>query len=318
MDISPHLPAGHSTDAASRRVGAHMLLACLVIAAVTGVGARPPVVAISPGDDRGVGVPAPDLTADYDGGIAARLHDADGTPLVGELFLLIGSGGSTPAARVYDSTPYTHARGSHPDTMASNRLAARTVEVITGADIELIEMTNASAGGSSGGLTRAIAYLNVVSDGAFTAGLRVAATGVLSPEGHVSSIDGIDAKAAAAHLAGADVLFTPTVPTQDALDATGARLVGEVVRDPITGGALNDPRRVQLFREWGAGRPNGMDVVDGRHLIDVSAYLCGAGSAFACNITERLDHLAQQRLDELTDETSLEVERLRSISGQEG
>jgi len=318
MDISPHLPAGHSTGAASRRIGAHMLLACLVVAAVTGVGARPPVVAISPGGDRGVGVPAPDLAADYDGGIAARLHDANGTPLVGDLFLLIGSGGSTPAARVYDSTPYTHTHGSHPDTMASNRLAARTVEVITGADVELIEMTNASAGGSSGGLTRAIAYLNVASDGAFTAGLRVAATGVLSPEGHVSSIDGIDAKAAAAHLAGADVLFTPTVPTQGALDATGARLVGEVVRGPGTGRSFNDPRRVQLFREWGATRPSGMDVIDARHLIDVSAYLCGAGSAFACNVTERLDQLTQQRLDELTDEASIEDKRLRSISGRTG
>ena len=318
MDISQHLPASHNTGADSRRVGAHIFLACFLAVAITGAGAHVPVEAISPGDDPGVGVPAPDLAADYDGGIAARLYDADGTPLVGDLFLLIGSGGSTPAARVYDATPYTHTHGSHPDTVDSNRLAARTVEVITGADVELIEMTNASAGGSSGGLTRAIAYLNVASDGAFTAGLRVAATGVLSPEGHVSSIDGIDAKAAAAHLAGADVLFTPTVPTQGALDATGARLVGEVVRGPGTGRSFNDPRRVQLFREWGATRPSGMDVIDARHLIDVSAYLCGAGSAFACNVTERLDQLTQQRLDELTDEASTEGERLRSISGRTG
>ncbi len=318
MDISQHLPTGHHTFAASWRIGVQVLLAGFFAVAITAAGVRPPVVDISPGDDRGVGVPAPDLAADYDGGIAARLYDADGTPLVGDLFLLIGSGGSTPAARVYDSTPYTHTHGSHPDTVDSNRLAARTVEVITGADIELIEMTNASAGGSSGGLTRAIAYLNVLSDGAFTGGLAVAATGVLSPEGHVSSIDGIDAKAAAAHLAEADVLFTPNVPTQGALDAYGARLVGEVVRDPSTGSSLNDARRVQLFREWGANRPSGMDVVDARHLIDVSAYLCGAGSAFACDITERLDDLAQQRLDERTAEASVEVERLRPISGHSG
>jgi hypothetical protein len=318
MDISQHLPADHDTDADSKRVGAHLLLACFVAVAITGAGAHVHVEAISADDDRGVEVPAPDLAADYDGGVAARLYDANSTPLVGDLFLLIGSGNSTPAARVYDSTPYTHQSARHPDTVASNRLAAQTVERITGADIELIEMTNAAAGGSSGGLTRAIAYLNVLSDGAFTGGLRVAATGVLSPEGHVSSIDGIDAKAAAAHLADADVLFTPSVPTQRALDAYSTRLIGEFVRDRSTGSSLNDPRRVQLFREWGASRPNGMDVVDARHLIDVSAYLCGAGSGFACDITERLDRLAQQHLDERTAEASNEVERLRPISGHSG
>lgn len=318
MNLHPHLPTGHRTSAASWRIGAHILLAGFIAVGVTGAGALPSSADISTGDDRRGGVPAPDLAADYDGGVAARLYDANSTPLVGDVFLLIGSGESTPKARVYDSTPYTHHSASHPETVASNRLAAQTVERITDADIEMIEMTNAAAGGSSGGLTRAIAYLNVFSDGAFTGGLRVAATGVLSPEGHVSSIDGIDAKVAAAHLADADVLFTPTVPTQRALDAYGTRLVGEVVRDRSTGSSLNDPRRVQLFRGWGANRPSGMDVVDARHLIDVSAYLCGTGSAFACDITERLDRLAQQRLDELTAEASNEVERLRPISGHSG
>jgi hypothetical protein len=64
MDISPHLSAGHRSGAASRRVGAHLLLACLAAVANTSAGAHVPVVAISPGDDPAVGVPAPD----YDGG----------------------------------------------------------------------------------------------------------------------------------------------------------------------------------------------------------------------------------------------------------
>ena len=317
MDTNPHLPAAHDAVAASPRFVAHLLLACLVAVAAVGADVRPPVTT-SPSDDRGVGVPVPDLMADHAGGIAARLHDADGEPLAGDVFLLIGSGGSTPQARVYDSTPYTHGRAPHPDTVASNLLAARTVERITGAELEVIEMTSASAGGPSGGITRAIAYLNVLSDGAFTGGHRVAATGVLSPEGHVSSIDDIDAKAAAAHLAEADVLFTPTVPTRWALDAYGARLVGELVREPETGRSFHDPRRIDQFRRWGAQRPSGMDVIDVRHIIDVSSYLCGAGSTFACDVTGQLGRLAQQRLDGLTEDSGNESARLRSIGRQPG
>ena len=94
----------------------------------------------------------PDHVADEAGGIAARLHDADGTPIAGEVFLLIGSGGSTAKARVYDATPYVDDRAVHPDTVASNLIANRVVRTVTGAGVELVEMTNASAGGPSGGI----------------------------------------------------------------------------------------------------------------------------------------------------------------------
>ena len=124
----------------------------------------------------------------------------------------------------------------------------------------------------------------MVSNGAFTGDLRVAATGQLRPGGHVGAIDHIDAKTVAADLADVDVLFTPTVPSTQASETHGARLVGEFVRDPSTGNSLNDPRLVELFDRWGASRPSGMDIVDVRHLIDVSSYLCGAGSDFACHI----------------------------------
>jgi hypothetical protein len=319
MDIDTHLPARHTTiRTARRRPVAHALLAFLVATGAVGFG--PPVAANSPEGDRetseSTSESEPDIVADHAGGIAARLYDADGTPIVGDVFLLTGSGGSTPNARVYDSTPYTHDQGTHPDIIASNLLAAQTVSTITGSDIEIIEMTNGPGGGPSGGLTRAIAYLNVLSDGAFTADLRIAVTGQLSPEGHVSAINHIDAKTAAAHLAGADVLFTPTVPTSEARVAYGARLAGELVRDPSTGRSLNDPRRVELFRRWGADRPAGMDIIDVRHLIDVSSYLCGAGSAFACHITEQLDQQSEQRFEELTDEASAELARFRSVSRQ--
>lgn len=314
MDIETHQTHRTTIGSPTQRFVAQRLLACLL--AVTSLGVGFTVRTTTNGDEREAGVSEPDIVADHRGGTAARLHDADGTPIAGDVFLLIGSANPTASARVYDATPYTHDGRSHPDTVRSNLLALTAVNAIADSDIGFIAMTSGSGGGPSGGLTRAIAYLNVLSDGEFTGDLRVAATGELSPEGHVGAIEHIDEKTAAAHLAGADVLFTPTVPTAEALEVFAARTVGESVRDPLTGDSLHDPRRVDLFRRWGTSRPPGMDVVDARHLIDVSSYLCGAGSAFACDITDRLVAGAQQRLDELTDEASTEVDRFRAINRQ--
>ena len=341
MDSTTTPPARHTaTGAGSARVASYTLLGCLVVIASTGltgdessiadpappaVCCRADVPAVNQGDgaqpvgsapdgNRRDPGSEPDRAAGHLGGIAARLHAADGTPIVGDVFLLMGSSGSTADARLYDRTPYTHDRGVHPETIASNLIAAQTVRTITGSDVELLELTGAPAGGPSGGITYAIAYLNVISDGAFTGDLRVAATGRLGPEGHINSIDYIEAKIAAAHLADAAVLFTPTVPTSDARDAYGARFVGELVRDPSAGVVLNDPRRLEMFRSWGASRPDGMDVVDARHLIDVAAYLCGTGSTYACHISELLDQQAQQRSDQLQDEANSESERFSAVS----
>lgn len=309
MDTDTHRPTTRTSirtaiDSSIRtspgRVLSRTVLACLVAIAATGI----------PGEPRSAS--GPDHIADEAGGIAARLHDADGTPIAGDVFLLIGSADAMANARVYDSTPYLHDRAVHPDTVASNLVANRAVRAVTDTHVDVVEMTNAAAGGPSGGLTRAIAYLNVVSNGAFTGGLRVAATGQLRLDGHVGAIDDIDAKTVAADLADADVLFTPTVPSSEARDSHGARLVGELVRGPGTGTSMNDPHRMELFRRWGTGRTTGMDIVDVRHLIDVSSYLCGAGSDFACDITRRLDRQAEERFEQMTREARSEVARFGS------
>lgn len=308
-------PQAHrTTSRAVRKRSTSVLLGCLVALTPTGPTLETPVGSEAVPHPEPSATASPDVVADEIGGIAARLHDVRGEPIAGNVFLLIGPGEVPTRARVYDATPYTHDLGTHPDTAASNVAANRTVREITGSDIEVVEMTNGPGGGPSGGLTRAIAYLDIVSGGAFTGDLRIAATGRLRAGGHVGAIDHIDAKTIAAHLADADVLFTPTIPSTEVRAAYGARTVGESVRDPMTGGALNDPRRVEQFHRWGTGRPAGMDVVDVRHLIDVSSYLCGAGSDVACDITERLDRQAQERLDELTDEASSELERFRAAS----
>jgi predicted S18 family serine protease len=210
---------------------------------------------------------------------------------------------------VYDTNAYLHGEARHPDTVTSNVVANRLVRSITGSDVAVIDMTSARSGGPSGGLTRAIAYLNVVSDGAFTGELRVAATGQIDPDGYLRGIEHIDAKTAAASLADVDVLFTPTVPTSNAGDAPAARIVGEIARDTTSGDSFHDPDRLRTLRQWGATRPAGMDVVDVRHVIDVSAYMCGAGSAFACEVTEVLERQARERHTQLTETARSENER---------
>ncbi len=246
----------------------------------------PPVVVTSSGDDRG---PGPDATADHPGGIAARIRTTDGNPVPGEVFLLMATAGSVAPARLYDETPYRHDRGVAPEAQGSNVAAVGLVETITGADVELLELTTAPGGGPSGGIAYTIAYLDVVSDGAFTGDLRVAATGRLGTQGYVDPVNAIDEKTAAAHLAGVDVLFAASTPGDDQVDLYGARSVGERHRARHTGATLADERRLDEYRAWGARRPDAMDIVHVRHVADVAAYLCGAGSDDACHVTGLLE-----------------------------
>jgi hypothetical protein len=251
-----------------------------------GTTATDPVAATSTRDDQN---PPPDATADYTGGNATRLRTADDSPLPGDVFMLMATAGSDAHARLYDETPYTHDRGVAADTHHSNLIAVETVEAITGRDVDLLELTTAPGGGSSAGIAYAIAYLNIISDGAFTGDVRVAATGRLGREGYVHPITAIDEKTAAAHHAAADVLFTPSTPTTEHLDLYSARHVGELFRVAFTDNPLAEERQLDLYHSWGATQPDGLDVVGVRHIADVAAYLCGAGSSYACTIVDQLD-----------------------------
>lgn len=246
-------------------------------------------------------VDGPDVVADRIGGLAARLHDGNGHRVPGDVFLLMGREGSDDLARLYDDTPYTHDRAERPDTRASNEMAATVVSGLIGRDVPVVEMTSAPGGGPSGGAAYAIAYLNAASGGAFTGDVRVAATGGLSTLGYLTRVHHVDEKTVAANLADADVFFTSVAPSSTVSSEFGARLVGESVRDEaeVGGPGFHAPERVELFRSWGAdqraGTVDGTDIVDSRHLIDVAAYLCGAGSEFACRITDELVLQAQER-----------------------
>jgi hypothetical protein len=228
--------------------------------------------------------PEPDRTAPYAGGIAARVRTGDGAAVPGGVLVLMGTPGSEVRARLYDSTPFTHRFGRHADTEASNDAARAVIEEVLGHHVPARAFTTPPGGGSSTGLPYAIAYLDLVTGGAFSDQVGVAATGGIDDVGYVHPVQAVDEKTAAAALAGADVLFTPSAPGHDQLDEHGARFVGELHRVRLSGRRLADERHLDRYREWGAARPAGMDVVGVRHLGDVAAYLCGAGSTFACDV----------------------------------
>lgn len=64
--------------------------------------------------------------------------------------------------------------------------------------------------------------------------------------------------------------------------------LGEVGRPLRTGAPLVAERFLEHYVEWGRARPPGLDVVFVRHLADVVAYLCGAGSIDACDTLDGL------------------------------
>ena len=234
------------------------------------------------------GRPEPDRQGSEAGGIAARLHADGDRPLPGDLFLLMAEAGSERVARLYDETPFQHDGGAHDETADSNRIAADLAGRVTGAELAPLELTSAPGGGPSGGLVYALGYLDLVTGGGFTGGLRVAASGTIAPDGYVGPITAIDEKVAAASLAEVSVLFTASVPDAATVASYGGRYIGEMhwVRSADT--SLAEQRSWDRYLEWGADRPAGMDIVAVRHLGDVAAYLCGAGSADACDVCDQL------------------------------
>ena len=228
----------------------------------------------------------PDEVGSQVGGVAARVHVGDETAVPGELFALFATNGSDAKTRLYDDTAYTLVRADvHPDMESSNRTAAGVVAEIMGEDISPLEFTSAPAGGFSAGLTFAIGYLNVISGGAFTDDVAVASTGTLDDDGYVDWVTAIDEKTAAAHMAGVDVMFTSAAPAFFTVDSYGNRLEGDLHGARRTGVGLGSERNWSGYEQLGAGRPtSGMDIVAVAHLGDVAAYLCGAGSDFACDV----------------------------------
>jgi hypothetical protein len=233
----------------------------------------------------------PDEIAAHVGGAAARLRVNGDAAVPGDLFVLFASDGSDDHARLYDQTPYALVSSHvHPEMRASMENAAAVVGEIVGRDIPNSDFTSAPGGGYSAGVTFAVGYLNMMSDGAFTGGLRVAATGSMDEHGYLDWVSAIDEKTAAAHLAGAEVMFTSTTPAFSTIDEYATRFAGDPHGTRRTGAPLAEERGWDHYQLLGEQRPvDGMDVVAVAHLGDVAAYLCGAGSEDACTVRAAMD-----------------------------
>lgn len=155
------------------------------------------------------------------GGQASRIEfdDADLNASMSVWYRLAYlSGGSR--LRVYEHyAPTTQ----HPDPamIRSERIAWWTANEILGNDHSAFAADQLPAWarvhtgvdtGPSAGLMFALAYLDALTPGALVGNLRVAGTGMVSLDGLVGPVKGIDVKVAAAKLTRPDVIFTPRPP----------------------------------------------------------------------------------------------------------
>jgi hypothetical protein len=258
----------------------------------------------------------PDVVADdIVGGFAIRLHTVDGAPIPGDVFLLAAQGTDDRKVFVYDDTPFTTTRDrAHADTISTNINARYLATTITGADVPVLDLSTSGRGGPSGGVAYTIAYLDVLSDGAYTGDLRVAGTGTVSPGGRHNPVTEIDQKVAAAYVADADVMFSAGLPSSlSDVNALPARIERASLANTATARATL-LERVEIYTELGETRPaHGLDVIGISHVIDVAAYLCGSGSDYACEIVQLIDDPIVDRLGTLPT-TAKSVEDALSVT----
>ena len=91
---------------------------------------------------------------------------------------------------------------------------------------------------------------------------------------------------------------TSSSPSHPQLAEHAARHAGHSYRTRHGQVTLAEERGLDDYRAWGAAAPDGVDVVSVGHIADVAAYLCGAGSDFACSIVDELGSTITS--DELT------------------
>ena len=245
---------------------------------------------------------APDVISDdIVGGYTIRLHTVDGQSLPGDVFLLAAHANAERKVLVFDDTPYTATRSrAHADTIAANINAHHVATAITGSDVPLLDLTTSGGGGPSGGVVYTIAYLDVISNGGFTGGLRVAGTGRVWPGGRYNPVDGIEQKVAAAYVADVDVMFSAGMPStlSEAHDLPVRIERASLTNIDTARASLSE--RVEMYIKLGATRPtDGLDVVGISHVVDIAAYLCGSGSDYACEIVDVIDDSMVQQLQTL-------------------
>lgn len=195
---------------------------------------------------------------------------ADGALQVGEVVIATDgapvAGGAALAGRVRSAAPGTTvqlrvapasalqsgASGRGVDAFTDLDAAARDVAVtlaadeagtgaVLGVDVRdavrstydgAIEIDSRQVGGPSAGLAYTLGVIDLLSPGDLTGGVRVAATGTMSPDGAIGAIGGIQQKAAAARRAGVELFLVPDSQVPGEL-AAARKLAGGVELVPV-------------------------------------------------------------------------------------
>jgi hypothetical protein len=128
--------------------------------------------------------------------------------------------------------------------------------------------------GRSAGLLFALAYLDLLSEGALAGDLVVAATGAIASDGRVTPVRRVDVKLAAARLTRPDVVFAPAFPpgsgeVTDVGPQGGPSATGRTVGDQLnTAGYEAAGRRA-------AAEPGPVALVAVDDIRQALAWLCG-------------------------------------------
>jgi hypothetical protein len=143
-----------------------------------------------------------------------------------------------------------------------------------------------NADGASAGLLFALADLDLRTPGALARGLRLAATGTIGSDGSVTAVRMVDAKLAAARLAGADAVFATDFPgTSGEVTAVRSHL-GHPTRDRSIGDWLN----TDGFRAAGraaAGHRGSVALVRVDDVRQALAWICGrTGAPATCALAD--------------------------------
>jgi len=268
---------------------AHLLLAVAVglvaspRAGVATPGAVRPVLpaAIEPVTD----VPAP-LFWDVEAGrpVGANAHrfepDALGraSGLSAWYYLAYLPGGQR--LRVYEHNPPTP-RGANSVMANSQDVAWRAANGLAGTVLESSDTIpdwarprTGNNDGSSAGLLFALADLDLLTPGLLAATVRVAATGAIWSDGAVTAVRMVDAKLAAARVAGVDVFFAPALSADMPATTRVLSHLGSPARDRAIGDWLN----MAAYERAGQAaslRPGSLAVVEVDDVRQALAWLCG-------------------------------------------
>jgi len=187
---------------------------------------------------------------------------------------------------VHDRTRPTTTTADSPMAKSQRvawRVAAALVAGVGPGDLpDWARARTGNTDGPSAGLLFALADVDLMAAGPLAGGLRVAATGSIGSDGTVTAVRMVDAKVAAARLAGADVVFAPDFPAGTGIVTSPPSHLGRPTADRPIGDWLNTSGFEAAGRAAIAGTVALVQVDDVRQAL---AWLCGrTGRADTCSL----------------------------------